>query len=139
MKTENLTLIEAIHQKEKSDRLKRKDWSVLINVFNGSFIYDDTKKKCELFDHDIILADWQIIPAEPKVLTPDEILDRYLSKSQMAGGEPRCYNDEDAIFLIMNSHKNGRLERDLELKKHIEKHKSKTEIIFHYPPLRKVR
>jgi hypothetical protein len=54
----------------------------------------------------------EIIPAEPKVLTAEE----FIGKGYNHPVEEQRYHYEDMVMIANRFHKNGRLERDLELR-----------------------
>ena len=76
---------------------------------------------------------WQIIPAEPKVLSVDEAAEKYLNFSN--ADQNYCMGWRTGFF---RGHSNGRLERDLELRPAIdliEKRLSKPVDSFDYPEM----
>jgi hypothetical protein len=62
--------------------------------------------------------DWEIVPVEPKVLTAEEWYKSFYSWEEL--GISRYDEQSQRIATFNAGHKNGRLERDLELRPAIE-------------------
>jgi hypothetical protein len=68
--------------------------------------------------------DWEIVPVEPKVLTAEEWYKSFYSWEEL--GISRYDEQSQRIATFNAGHKNGRLERDLELRPAIEEMREAT-------------
>jgi hypothetical protein len=100
---ELMTLGEAWEKAEKGERIE--------HPVEASFIKDDFPPPFELSYESAVEKKWQIIPAEPKVLSVEEMFTNTFDEHHPLYGYKRFIID-----LLKAVHNNGRLERDLELK-----------------------
>ena len=99
---ELMTLQEAVLRMEPSDFLKEGDHGPLIRKDdNGEFRYNVDGEHFRIHVDHFVKSRWQIIPAEPKVLSAEEIFIKVTNNS-----DPGGWTSDDIKYAIKKSAKN---------------------------------
>lgn len=104
---ENISLEKAIHIMKTGDKFKTKltAYMDMVMVENGTLKGVSINDKVEMSVANLGIMG-KIISAKKEMVNAEKILDKYLPKECMAGGEPREYRDDDVLVIIQLSAEN---------------------------------
>lgn len=131
---EFMTLQDAL-LKRKGDQLLQWENETPVEVNGDKLICTKTRILFSVYNNHVTDKRWKIIPAEPKVLTADDLME-----IAMEDERDISFNVHDLRNFIKIVDQNGRLERDIEWTEAINttlNHEQKIQLEAHLSPLSK--